>query len=1039
MLRQVLPLLLWTGLSAAAPPLLRASFDGSLEATGLAGKIVPEQVVGTATFQPGRFGQALLVGEGVCRVGYPNAVLWPRNGTITLWVQPVNWQPSDARMHIFAEIGSGDGAWLLLYKYYQNAMLLLRPQDEARRASYPRTPPLTWTAGEWHHLAGTWREGRLALYVDGELSDTEEETWLPEAVAGPLWLGDGGMGGDHAPVGCRTLLDEVRVYGVPLTASDIRALAAVGGIEVRSEPAARRWRVLVDAAGVPGLTPPVAVEVRPEAGGEVVVRGTVGELTDGRGEALIATDGLAPGRYRIRAVHPAVAFPEAPAAVFARPVLTLENARLRLQFDPATGGLVGLRDKALDRDCRRTGAVRPLLALRVVDYDTRSRGFATQDLRELTPSEQTLRRCEIETLEGARRLVVEHFFEPSILARYTVTVRDGDPLSRWSCEVHNGAPKYVSDALLVHQVAFPVLDDLVFGDDPARLALALPRYQGQYHRDPLRTLPPETVLHYAGSASMSWMDLHDDRGGLYFASHDPALPQTELVAGRDEQRTALHLGLRRWSLLWPDETWTGGECVVGLHDGDWHWGADRYREYFRAAFRRQPVPEWIAQADGWLGLGGPQYRFEDLPKLYDVARWLGLDYLQMWSEMTGSDVTYHVYLYPSPQMGGPEAVKAALADINARGGHVGFYHNYVTADPTLDQFLSQERYRVIPATEPRPFGWRDGWMDLAMTSPRGEFAHTGKGAGYTDGYWVACPAAKAWQDYSVGWIRRWAAEYGAATWYLDSVPPGYTGYGAKTPVCWHPNHGHARPLGAGPGLQQTLSRLRSELDQVRPFGLLTEAVTDYFYLWNTHALGTELAGWGLPPLPEMFTYTFPDFAIFSGSCNSITATSRYYDDLKPEDVRHEDALRRVHLMGLRYDLLPRYGHTAGLWPFDPAQPFAQWLRTLIGLRQRIKTDLYASDFRDTIGLGPLPAKVEAKLFWRRDGGSLTITLLDRRAQQTPFDLTVAAEPYRLTAGPVRLERFTDTLSLTATVKDRHWRVTIPPLNEQIAALVVATP
>ncbi len=58
MLRQVLPLLLWTGLSAAAPPLLRASFDGSLEATGLAGKIVPEQVVGTATFQPGRFGQA---------------------------------------------------------------------------------------------------------------------------------------------------------------------------------------------------------------------------------------------------------------------------------------------------------------------------------------------------------------------------------------------------------------------------------------------------------------------------------------------------------------------------------------------------------------------------------------------------------------------------------------------------------------------------------------------------------------------------------------------------------------------------------------------------------------------------------------------------------------------------------------------------------------------------------------------------------------------------------------------------------------------
>jgi hypothetical protein len=47
--------------------------------------------------------------------------------------------------------------------------------------------------------------------------------------------------------------------------------------------------------------------------------------------------------------------------------------------------------------------------------------------------------------------------------------------------------------------------------------------------------------------------------------------------------------------------------------------------------------------------------------------------------------------------------------------------------------------------------------------------------------------------------------------------------------------------------------------------------------------------------------------------------------------------------------------------------FVKWIKKVIALRKRIKADLYASDFKDTIGLGPLPAKVEAKLFAHRQG------------------------------------------------------------------------
>ena len=63
------------------------------------------------------------------------------------------------------------------------------------------------------------------------------------------------------------------------------------------------------------------------------------------------------------------------------------------------------------------------------------------------------------------------------------------------------------------------------------------------------------------------------------------------------------------------------------------------------------------------------------------------------------------------------------------------------------------------------------------------------------------------------------------------------------------------------------------------------------------------------------------------------------------------------------------------------------------MARRCKLLVDPSDFKDTMGLGQLPAKVEAKVFRHREGKSLTITLLDRRSEQRPFDVTLEAEGY----------------------------------------------
>jgi hypothetical protein len=533
---------------------------------------------------------------------------------------------------------------------------------------------------------------------------------------------------------------------------------------------------------------------------------------------------------------------------------------------------------------------------------------------------------------------------------------------------------------------------------------------------------------------MSWLDIYAQAPGapargLYLGSHDATLPQTVLEFTGDREGGHAELAIRRWTFLWPDEVWKAGPCVALLHKGDWHRGADRYRAYFRAAHGTARIPRWVQEADGWFGCGGPGYTFPDLPKMLDQAEELGLNYLQLWSEMTGGDEGYQTYLFPNPAMGTPKELKAALSAIHHRGGHVGFYLNYSVYDSTLEHYLAREKFRSTIAGQPQTFGWKDGWQNQAILDPEGHYRHVGNPGkdAYADGYWVACPSAKTWQDYAVYWIvQRWAREYGADAWYLDSVPPGYPYYG-RTVVCFNTGHGHARPLGMNPGVLEVMRRLRTGGEKVRPFGLLNEGVCDFFMKHTTHVLGVDVAGWYPYGRPEVFTYTFPDFPIFSGTANTWTGVQQFYPG---EKVTHEDAFDRVHLMGFRYDVL--------LYPAgSEGTPLRDYLKRLIALRKRIKRDLYASDFRDTEGLGSLPERVDGKSFRRRDGRGAVVTLLDRRRDKEPFVLEVF--PPLLDIQPPKqaiLQTLEGEQRLECQATPKGLRVTIPPFDGRTAAVVL---
>jgi hypothetical protein len=150
-----------------------------------------------------------------------------------------------------------------------------------------------------------------------------------------------------------------------------------------------------------------------------------------------------------------------------------------------------------------------------------------------------------------------------------------------------------------------------------------------------------------------------------------------------------------------------------------------------------------------------------------------------------------------------------------------------------------------------------------------------------------------------------------------------------------------------------------------------------------------------------------------------------------DNPRREDTLNRVFLMGYRFDLL--------LHISDRNAPFAQYLRRLVALRQEVKADLYVSDFRDEIGLGPLPEKVYAKLFRRGDGQSLTVSLIDRRAgKKSPFELTIDLSKHEFPQpGPALLHEFDSRhTQLTAHTNQGKLVLQVPTLTGEVAVIVV---
>ncbi len=749
--------------------------------------------------------------------------------------------------------------------------------------------------------------------------------------------------------------------------------------------------------------------------------------------------------------------------------VVLENALLRLTIDGHTGAVLGLLNKQTNTECLtpRPDPRPPFIidvysanqAIYIRDpFEQQGGGFSRYnpadsekvkgDLSHLRDAVPDGVRVTKEKTATGERVECTSRLPGGVVVTYAITLTNDSPLNDsplmdWRIHVDNQGGEAPDQDRRVYRVAFPVLEGVCLGGKPDENFLARPYAQGELIPNPSsydflrpRRTTPIFVLTYPGWASMSWLDQYGPGGGLYLASHDLSFQQMDLETWPDAAAGTMTLDMRTLAFLEPHQEWQSQPFTVGVHPGDWHWAADRYRERAREYHRAYTGPAWPrTESDGWFGTGGPTQRYSDFLTMLDDAEWFGLNYLQIWSEMienVGPDKSrksYYCFLWPDPDRGGEAELTRTVRAVRARGGHIGFYHNLWTWDADLAKGMEQWQDDLPPDVHvPQWWGEARRWASVFPDGSRiaGNWAQS-PGTRFSG----MCPAAEGYQDYILSWVLdRYVKRYGVDAWYFDSMP--VTMFSAAR-VCFSDEHGPQQPHGVGPAFLRLLERLQEGSSPYVNLAVTSETVCDALMQYNSHALGLEyLEGLTRYVKPEIYSYTWPEHAIYSGTCNGAGNGLKYYWPDVGDEPRREDTMNHVFLMGSRFDILMQS-------PINRDDPFVQYMHKLLALRASVRSEIYGADFRDDIGLGPLPERIYAKLFRRTDGTSLTLNLVDRRkVRKGPFAVTIDLAQHNFaTPGPALLHEFNGRETrLETKLENEVLTLQVPELQGEVGTIVI---
>lgn len=209
--------------------LFYAPMDGRLQAAAARGSRQPLEIHGEVRYVPGRRGQAAVFGESSQArswVDYDaegNVLL--ERGTIAFWMQPIGWNGRDRGFRFLFMLRDEDRAKFYIYRFLDDHLIVIAGNGIEGEWGTTRTPTAAWQDGQWIHIAVTWAERVVTLYVDGAQAGratVSPERWF-RSLPAFFSLGQAQNWSPKDAVAADTALDEVVIFSEALTPEQVQA------------------------------------------------------------------------------------------------------------------------------------------------------------------------------------------------------------------------------------------------------------------------------------------------------------------------------------------------------------------------------------------------------------------------------------------------------------------------------------------------------------------------------------------------------------------------------------------------------------------------------------------------------------------------------------------------------------------------------------------------------------------------------------------------------------------------------------------------
>lgn len=461
--------------------------------------------------------------------------------------------------------------------------------------------------------------------------------------------------------------------------------------------------------------------------------------------------------------------------------------------------------------------------------------------------------------------------------------------------------------------------------------------------------------------TMPWLGLQCGDKYLYIGEHNPEIRIVGFNVGVPPRHahSELMFCISHYPAAQPSEKISIGRSVIALFDGDWRDGTAFYREWSEKTwFVEQNIPDWVKNMVGWQRVickhqyGEIFWKYSDLPKLWEEGMRYGLNGIMVFGWWKGRFDNNYPEFEPDPALGGEQALKDAIAEIQKNGGHVLLYTNGNLID------IKTDFYKRI--------GQRISHKDIDGNEYREHYKFSNDGSvlknfGYKS-FDTACQTTTEWHDNLLK-VARLKLSFDPDSIFFDQLS-----YSLK--LCFDKSHPHGNRIDLdGMGRLDNIRAIREILPPNKAIGF--EYVNDRYcnLVDYIHGFGSGMTyEQEDSSLPDIFLDTFPQ----------TNASNRGLHDDKEGFRNH---LNFAFTYGLIFDVSIYRGRRIGVAGLPE---YAEYLKKLIDIRNEYSKYFCLGRFATMYG-EPLPNVIRAAKF-KADDGSFIVSMWNTDSKDVTFTL-----------------------------------------------------